>query len=150
MIRRPLAWSRSFLFGESGISVRSPELQTIQTRAATLLAHAEGNKAAVGKRTDPLIAGGLLLATPSVQGQYLVNISLGLGQGNDLYHVRTVIDAFLHDGLESFERVGSLEVVVRPYKDRAVFVGRLPYPLGHLLLSLDLHIDISCTRLDGS
>ena len=107
-----MAWSRSFLFGESGISVRSSELQTIQTRAATLLAHAEGNKAAIGKRTDPLIAGGLLLAAPLVQGQYLVNISLGLGQGDDLDHVRTVIDAFLHDGLESFERVGSFEIVV--------------------------------------
>ena len=70
-------------------------------------------------------------------------------QRHDLYHIRAVIYALLYNGLECLKRIRTLEIVIRPDEHSAVFVSRLTHPLGHLLLSLYLHIHIPGSSLDG-
>ena len=71
-----------------------------------------------------------------------------MSRSHYLDHIRTMINTFLHHSLQSLERISALEIVVRPDKDGSIFMGCLTDALRHLLLSLKLHIHITCTSLN--
>ena len=145
----PLSRSGRFLLRKSCISIRSTLPDSLQTGLATGFAHTECDQPAIRQCSDAVVSGSLLPAAPVVQCHYLVHISLRTGCGHDLYHIRTVIDTFLDYCLQSLKRIRALEIVVRTDEDSAVLVGRSAHSLGHLLLGLDLHINISRASLYG-
>ena len=61
-----------------------------------------------------------------------------------------MVDTFLHDCLESLQRVCPFEIMVRTDENGATLMGSRAHSLGHLLLCFYLHIHISCTGLDGT
>ena len=73
-----------------------------------------------------------------------------MGHGDDLDHIRTMIDTFLHHGLERLQRISTLDIVVRTDEYRTVFMSGCTHTLRHLLLRLYLHIHISRPCLDGT
>ena len=134
-----MAGSGCLVRRKCGIGVRRALPEGLETRFATGLAHAEGDE----------IAGRLFLAPPVVQGHDLIHIRPAMSHGHDLDHIRTMVDTFLHHGLERLEGIRALEIVERTDEDRAVLMGAGTHALRHLLLRLELHIDETGTRLDG-
>ena len=123
--------------------------EAVQTRAAAFIAHAERYEPAVRQCTDLLVSRNLLLAAPVVQSHHLLHIGRRMCRSHDLDHVRTMVHTLLHDRLQRLERISALEIVVRPDEYGTVFMRGLTHPLGHLLLRLELHIDVPCTGLYG-
>ena len=99
----PLSRSCSLLFRQSGICVWSAMNQAVKSGPAAFLSHAESNKTAVRQGPDPFISGSLLLAAPSVQGHHLLHIRLRMSICYNLHHVRTMVHAFLHYGLQGLQ-----------------------------------------------
>ena len=122
LVHRPLARGSGFFLIERSICIWSSISEAIQTRLMSGLAHAEGNETSVGQCTDLLISMKLLLATPLIQGHYLLDIGLRMCRSHDLDHVSAMIHALLHDCLESLERICTLEIMVRPDEDGTVFM----------------------------
>ena len=144
----PLSRSGRLLLRKSCICIWGTHPKGIKTRPTTGLAHTERDQTSVRQCTDTLIAGSLLLAAPSVQPHDLIDIRLRAGCGHDLDHIGTMINTFLHHGLERLKRIRTLEIVVRTDEHGTALVGGTSHPLGHLFLRLDLHIHISRTGLD--
>ena len=102
LISRPLARSSRFGLRQSCICIWSPLAQAVQSRLASFFSHAEGNQAAIRP----------FRCVPVVKGKHPLRILPRLRCRDDLHHIRTMIMAFLDEGLKRLERIRSFEIMV--------------------------------------
>ena len=70
-----------------------------------------------------------------------------MSHGHDLDHIGSMIYTFLDYGLKGLHRRGAIKIMIRPDKDRTVFMSCLTHPLGHLLLRFEFDIHIARSSL---